>query len=322
MTELLQVEIQDQGMRLDKFLTAQRPALSRAFVQTLIADGHVHVGETTRKASYAVKQGDRITLDIPRAAPTAARPETIPLDILYEDDALLVVNKPAGMVVHPAAGHASGTLVNAVLGHAPEIVTGNAERPGIVHRLDRDTSGVMLIAKTDAALHALQKQFAARTIHKTYLALVHGAVPTPQGKIDAPLARDARARKKMAVATTPHARQAVTVFHVLAHSEKYSLLSIEPETGRTHQIRVHLAFLKHPVVGDEMYGKRKNELGLERQFLHAWRIQFEHPLSHTPMTFEAALPPDLRAALARAGVDADRILMYKNSDADEKSTNR
>lgn len=325
MTERLEVEPQDQGTRLDKFITARRPEWSRAFVQSLIANGHVRVGETARKANYAVKSGETITLEIPPPAPTAAQPESLPLDILYEDDALLVVNKPAGIVVHPAAGHPGGTLVNAVLGHDPEIVTGNAERPGIVHRLDRDTSGVMLIARTDAALYELQKQFAARAVHKTYLALVQGGVRTPQGKIDAPLARDPRDRKKMAVVTASHARQAVTVFHVLARSEKYSLLSIEPETGRTHQIRVHLAFLKHPVVGDGMYGKRKNDLGLERQFLHAWRIQFIHPVTRAPMTFQAALPSDLRDALQRAGLegfDVDRNLMYKDTDADEKSTHR
>jgi 23S rRNA pseudouridine1911/1915/1917 synthase len=299
----------DEGMRLDKFVTARRPELSRSFVQTLIADGHVRVGDLTRKANYAVKSGDAITLEIPPPAPTAAQPETIPLDVLYEDDALLVVNKPAGMVVHPAAGHSGGTLVNAVLGHAPDIVTGNEERPGIVHRLDRDTSGVMLIAKTDAALHELQQQFAAHLVHKTYLALVQGDVQTPQGKIDAPLARDPHDRKKMAVVTREHARQAVTVFHVLAHSEKYSLLRLEPETGRTHQIRVHLAFLKHPVVADEMYGKRKNELGLARQFLHAWRIRFLHPVSRNEMTFVSALNSDLRAALASEGFDADIVLM-------------
>jgi len=320
MTERLQVELQDQGTRLDKFVAARRPEWSRAFVQTLIANGHVRVGETARKANYAVKSGETITVELPPPAPSVAQPESLPLDILFEDDALLVVNKPARMVVHPAAGHTGGTLVNAVLGHNPEIVTGNAERPGIAHRLDRDTSGVMLIAKTDAALHELQKQFAARAVHKTYLALVQGEVRAPHGKIDAPLARHPRDRKKMAVVTAPHARQAVTVFHVLARSAAYSLLSVEPETGRTHQIRVHLAFLKHPVVGDEMYGKRKNELGLERQFLHAWRIQFTHPVSRAPMTFQAALPSELRDALARVefeGFDVDRNLMYKNTNADE-----
>lgn len=307
--ETFRVADGQQGARLDKFLNAQRPDLSRSFLQTLIANGNIRVNDMPRKPNYAVKAGDTITLTLPPPSASTAQPEAIPLDILYDDDAILVINKPAGMVVHPAVGHATGTLVNAVLGHAPDIVTGNQERPGIVHRLDRDTSGVMLVAKNDAALHGLQRQFAARKIHKTYLALVHGIVKTPQGKIDAPLARDMRDRKKMTVATLPHARDSVTIFHVLAHAEKYSLLRVEPETGRTHQIRVHLAFLKHPVVGDAVYGKKKNELGLTRQFLHAWRIAFTHPLSHAPMTFTAPLPPDLAHALAQCGIDAQTILM-------------
>lgn len=309
MSELLQVKIQDEGTRLDKFITVQRPDLSRSFVQTLIQQGHVRVGELTRKSNYTVKRGDSISVEIPPPAPAAAQPETIPLEILYEDNALLVINKPAGMVVHPAAGHSSGTLVNAVLGHDPDIVTGNQARPGVVHRLDRDTSGVMVIAKTDAALHELQRQFAARAVHKTYLALVQGDVRTPNGKIDAPLARDPRNRKKVAIVTSGHARQAVTVFHVLTHSEKFSLLRVEPETGRTHQIRVHLAFFKHPVVADAVYGKKKNDLGLTRQFLHAARIQFKHPLSRAEMKFDAPLPDDLREALLRAGFDVDRVLV-------------
>ncbi|MDL1895897.1 RluA family pseudouridine synthase [Anaerolineae bacterium CFX7] len=297
------------GARLDKFICAQRGDLSRAFAQTLITQGQARVNGVTRKANYLVKAGDAVTLEIPPPAPTQLQPETIALAILYEDAALLVVNKPAGMVVHPAAGHAAGTLANAVLGHAPDIVTGNAERPGIVHRLDRDTSGVMLIAKTDAALHNLQAQFAARAIHKTYLALVNGDVQTPEGKIDAPLGRDPRDRKKMAIAMTGRARQAVTVFRVLARNAKYSALQVEPETGRTHQIRVHLAFLKHPVVADALYGKRKNDLGLERQFLHAWRIALKHPVTGAACAFSAPLPNDLLDALTNAGFDAKQILM-------------
>lgn len=302
MSETFRIAPEAQGTRLDKFLNAQRPDLSRSFLQTLIADGNIRVNDAPRKSNYAVKAGDTITLEIPPPASTTVRAEEIPLDVLYEDDALLAINKAAGMVVHPAAGHASGTLVNAVLSHAPDIVTGNAERPGIVHRLDRDTSGVMLIAKNDLALHELQRQFAAREIHKVYLALVNGIVKTPRGKIEAPLSRDPHDRKKIAIATMPHAREAVTVFHVLAHTEKYTLLRVEPETGRTHQIRVHLAFLKHPVVADSVYGKKRNDLGLVRQFLHAWRITFKHPLSHHEMTLTAPLPADLENALDQIGI--------------------
>lgn len=296
-----------QGERLDKFLNAQRPELSRSFLQTLIVDGNIQVNRSTRKANYTVKPGDTVTLEIPAPAPSTAQAEDIPLDILFEDDSLMVINKPAGMVVHPAVGHATGTLVNAVLGHDPEIVTSNKERAGIVHRLDRDTSGVMLVAKTDLAMHELQRQFADREVHKTYLALVNGVVKTPQGKIDAPLGRDPHDRKRTAIISGPNAREAITVFYVLAHSEKYSLLQIEPETGRTHQIRVHLAFIKHPVIGDELYNKKKNDLGLTRQFLHAWRISFMHPVSGEPMTFTAPLPPDLLVTLERANISADEI---------------
>src|SRR5581483_11347517 len=305
MSDTFTVAAQEHGVRLDKFILRQRLDLSRSYIQSFIQDGFVQVEGKPRKPNYTVKSGETITLEIPPPAPTAAQPETIPLAILYKDDALLVVNKPAGMVVHPAAGHGSGTLVNAVLGYDPEIVTGNEERPGIVHRLDRDTSGVMLIAKTDAALRALQRQFAAREVHKTYLALVHGVVKTPQGKIDAPIARDPRDRKKMAVVTKPHARNAVTLFYVLARTNKYTLLRVEPETGRTHQIRVHLAFIKHPVVADEVYGKKRNELGLTRQFLHAWRIEFAHPVSGEKMTWGAPLPQDLKNGLTQSGIEFD-----------------
>lgn len=300
--ETLTVTPDEQGTRLDKFLTGRRPDLSRAFLQTLVADGMVEVNGKARKANYAVKLSDTVTLEIPPPAPTEVVGEDIPLDVLYEDEDVLVINKPAGMVVHPAAGHASGTVVNAVVSHAPEIVTGNHERPGIVHRLDRDTSGVMLIAKNDAALHELQRQFAEREVHKTYLALVNGRVKTPNGKIDAPLTRDPDDRKRIAVAKGQNGRHAVTVFTVLEQVERYALLRVEPETGRTHQIRVHLAFLKHPVVGDAVYGKKKNELGLERQFLHAWRITFMHPANRMPMTFVAPLPEDLKAGLKQAGM--------------------
>lgn len=307
--ETFEVTGAEQGTRLDRFLNAQRPDLSRSFLQTLIAQGNIRVNDSVRKPNYSIKSGDTVTLDIPPPSPAAVQAEAIPLEILYEDDALLVINKPAGMVVHPAAGHATGTLVNAVLGHAPDVVAGNQERPGIVHRLDRDTSGVMLVAKNDVALHALAAQFAARNVHKTYLALVQGIVRVPRGKIDAPLGRDLRDRKKMTVVgnvkgASSQARQAITVFHVLAHSDKYTLLLVEPETGRTHQIRVHLAFLKHPVVADEMYGKKGNELGLARQFLHAYRIRFLHPTTGQELTFTTPLPADLSSALQVAGIHA------------------
>ncbi|MGE5138637.1 MAG: RluA family pseudouridine synthase [Rudaea sp.] len=299
----LRVAAGESGERLDKFLTGRLPGASRSSVQHLIEQGAVSVDGRLRKANHRVSEGDLILARMPAPEPAEARGENIPLTVIYEDDALLVVNKPAGMVVHPAAGHTGGTLVNAVLYRSPEIVVRNAERPGIVHRLDRDTSGLILIAKNDAALYGLQRQFAAREVHKTYLALVEGRVEVAQGKIDAPLDRDPHDRKKIAVVTTGRSRGAVTVFRVAERMRDFTLLKVQPETGRTHQIRVHLAFIRHPVAGDPTYGSRKNRLGLQRQFLHAWQLAFAHPMTGQPVEFQAPLPPDLIDALERAGGD-------------------
>ncbi len=300
----IQVEAADSGERLDRFLASQLIDLSRSFLQRLIEEGFVTVEGKSRKANYRVNAGETISVTVPPPEPTTARGQDLPLTIVYEDDALLVVNKPAGMVVHPAAGHASGTLVNAVLWHTGDLVVGNAERPGIVHRLDRDTSGLIVIAKQDRAMHELQRQFASREVHKTYLALVEGRVAVTQGKIDAPLGRDPRDRKKMAVVTTGSARSSVTIFRVTERMQDYTLVQAEPETGRTHQIRVHLAYIHYPVVGDIVYGGgRKNKLGLERQFLHAWRLAFRHPTTDERVEFTAPLPPDLQQALRLAGGD-------------------
>lgn len=308
MEHFLRVDADSNGERLDKFIAASLPSLSRTFIQSIINEGLVRVDAKVRKPNFQVSSGAVVQVEIPPALPAAAQAEPIPLAILFEDDALLVINKPAGMVVHPSAGHRTGTLVNAVLAHAPEIEIGSEARPGIVHRLDRDTSGVMLIAKTEQALKNLQHQFQARTVHKAYLALVRGKLDVPQGKIDAPIARDRLDRQRMSVSTKPGARNSVTVFHVLAFNPEYSFLQVEPRTGRTHQIRVHLAFIKHPVVGDETYAKKSaKDLGLDRHFLHAWRIDFNHPEFSRPMTFVAPLPPDLRLALSRAGFSENSI---------------
>ncbi len=302
MEELLTVGEAEGGERLDKFVAARLPELSRSFAQQLIEEGQIRVDGRARKANYHVRQGEKVSVLLPPPQPAVARAEDIPLTIVFEDKDLLVVDKPAGMVVHPAAGHEGGTLVNAVLGHAPDLVVGNAERPGIVHRLDRDTSGLIVIAKNDKALKNLQAQFASRTVHKTYLALVDGRVQVQQGRIEAPLGRDPHDRKRFSVKAAGVAREAVTVFRVAQRLRDHTLLLVEPQTGRTHQIRVHLAFIHHPVVGDEMYGRsRKNALGLERQFLHAWRLAFMHPGTEQPLEFIAPLPADLRAALVQAG---------------------
>jgi 23S rRNA pseudouridine1911/1915/1917 synthase len=304
MEEILRVGEDDAGERLDKFISAKLPALSRTLAQHLIDEGLVRAEKLPRKANYRIKAGETVRVDIPPPRLAAAHGEQIALQILFEDEAILVVDKPAGMVVHPAAGHVGGTLVNAVLGRTPGLSTGDVERPGIVHRLDRDTSGLIVVAKKENALKNLQRQFSSRMVHKTYLALVYGQVPVPEGRIEAPLARDPHDRKRFAVVASARSRQAVTIFRVVERLRDFSLLKVELVTGRTHQIRVHLAFIQHPVVGDRVYGgKRRNDLGLGRQFLHAWRLGFLHPIDGEPMEFTAKLPADLREALRSAGGD-------------------
>ena len=236
-----------------------------------------------------------MSVEAPPPEPSTARPEAIPLDILYEDADLIAVNKPPGMTVHPAPGHPASTLVNALLAHCPDLSgIGGVRRPGIVHRLDRDTSGVILVAKNDAAHLALARQLKERTVEKTYLALVEGTPKPPRGVIDAPLARDPRRRERMAV--LEGGREASTSYRVVERFSGVSLLEVKPRTGRTHQIRVHFAAIGHPIVGDVVYGKRSSLLA--RQFLHAWRIAFDHPRTGERLTLEAPLAQDLEAALA------------------------
>jgi 23S rRNA pseudouridine1911/1915/1917 synthase len=299
--EALVLTVTESGTRLDRYITTHLPDLSRAAVQRLIDDAYVLVDGLARKASYRVRVGETIHVRVPPPEPATPRAEKIPLDIVYEDGDLLVINKPAGMVVHPAAGHREGTLVNAILAHCPNLNVGGVERPGIVHRLDSETSGVIVIAKNDAAMRDLQAQFKTRRVHKTYLALVEGIVRPPRGKIDAPIGRDPKHRQKMAVVTRGTSRAAITVYRTLANLGAYTLLEVEPQTGRTHQIRVHLAFLGFPVVGDVVYGKKKNALGLARQFLHAWKLTFTLPRDGRTVTFTAPLPADLRAVLHKLG---------------------
>lgn len=307
--------VTEAGARLDRYVSDQLPELSRAAVQRLIDAAQIRVDGIARKASYRVQAGETISVRVPPPAPStslgtrAPRAENIPLDIIYEDDDLMVVNKPAGLVVHPAAGHAAGTLVNAILAHCPRLNVGGVERPGIVHRLDSDTSGIIIVAKNDAAMRDLQAQFKARRVRKTYLALVGGRVKPPRGKIDAPIGRDPKHRQKMAVIPNPRTpsltgkgtkgmgRDAVTIYRTRATLGNYTLVQAEPQTGRTHQIRVHLAFLGFPVVADRIYGAKDNALGLTRQFLHAWKIAFTLPRDGRAVSFVAPLPEDLRAAL-------------------------
>jgi 23S rRNA pseudouridine1911/1915/1917 synthase len=286
------------GERLDKVVSAGMPDLSRAMTQRLIKTGEVMVNGRPSKPSYRVEMGDEILVRVPAEMPEPVLPEDIPLDIIYEDDALLVVNKPAGMVVHPALGHSSGTLVNAVLAHCPQVAeVGGLDRAGIVHRLDKDTSGLILVAKDEATRAALQRQFKRRQVVKTYLALVEGPMYPREGVIEAPVGRDKRQRKKMAVVRS--GRQARTMYRAVEYFDDHTLLEVRPHTGRTHQVRVHLAWLGYPVVGDAVYGHRRQPLLQRRHFLHAARLHFTHPATGEEMEFEAPLPPELSTVLKR-----------------------
>ncbi len=284
------------GERLDVFVARSVPGLTRARVQRLIDAGHVAVAGYRARASLRLAPGQIVRVDVPPPTDGAAAPEDIPLDMLYEDADVLAVNKPAGMTVHPAPGHATATLVNAILAHCTDLSgVGGVLRPGIVHRLDRDTSGVILVAKNDDAHHALSRQLRDRTIEKTYVALVEGTPRPAEGVIDAPIARDPRNRRRMAV--VEGGRASVTEYRVVERLPGASLLDVRPKTGRTHQIRVHLAAIGHPIVGDRLYGKPSKLIA--RQFLHAARIVFAHPRTGARMEIEAPLAGDLAAALAR-----------------------
>jgi len=285
----------DKEERLDIYLTACLPEFSRSRLQGLIKDGFVRVdGAAATKPSRSLGLGAAVEVRIPPPTPSRLVGETIPLDILFETDDLLVVNKPAGMVVHPSPGHEAGTLVHAVLGHVPNLEgIGGEERPGVVHRLDKDTSGLILLAKNERAHRWLQDQFRLRKVEKTYLALVDGAPPTPAGRVEAPVGRDPAHRKKMAVLPPGKGREAASEYHTLERFEAYTLLEVHPLTGRTHQIRLHLAFLGCPIVGDTVYGRKKPTLEIGRHFLHAFRLRILLPGEKEPRTFEAQLPKAL-----------------------------
>lgn len=265
------------------------PEFSRVRLQTFIRTGYVLVNGSPARSSQTLRAPDEIRVTIPdEVEPTVAEPQNIPLDILHEDPLFLVLNKPAGIVVHPGAGNADGTLVNALLFHCAGLsVIGGVERPGIVHRLDKETSGCLIIAKTDLAHQSISGQFAERRVKKTYLALVDGVPRMPHGKIEAAIGRHAVHRQKMTI--SERGRNSVTQYHVLASSLGKSLLQCQPQTGRTHQIRVHLKHLGHPIIGDPLYGRRG---GQTRHFLHAWKIAFTHPGTGMPLEFCAPLPPD------------------------------
>jgi len=281
-------------VRLDRYVSEQCPELSRTYAQRLIADGYITVNDHVAKASLKLSIGDRLRVVIPPTAPSPLSPEAIPLNIIYEDNDLLVVDKPAGLTVHPAPGHPGHTLVNAILFYFPRLADiSDSLRPGVVHRLDKDTSGVMLVAKNRTSQQNLSDQFKAHSVDKAYLVLVKGRLTPEQGIIEAPMGRDPRNRKKMAVVS--EGREARTEYRVIKYLGNYTLLEVMPETGRTHQIRVHLAAIGYPVVGDSVYGVKSPYLS--RQFLHASRLGLKHPSTGEYVEFTSDLPPDLEQAL-------------------------
>lgn len=314
MTESFPVSTEDQqelielypershlGIRLDKYVAESVPDLSRTWIQQLITEGAVLVDGFVRRPSFKMTPGQVVTIELPE--PTEELElvaEDIPLDVVYEDADILMINKAAGMVVHPAPGHSSGTLVNAVLHHAPEISIQGSTRPGIIHRLDKDTSGIMVVAKSDRAQTTLVEQWQARSVQKRYLALVAGVVEEDTATIDAPIGRNSVNRQQMA--TSRSGREAITHFTVLERFPDCTLLDVRIETGRTHQIRVHLNFIGYPVVGDSLYGNKPSarvaeRLGLNRQFLHAKSLGFNMPSTGEPRIFEATLPSELQHVL-------------------------
>ncbi|WP_427846734.1 RluA family pseudouridine synthase [Desulfosporosinus acidiphilus] len=286
--ETLEFEL-SEGLRLDVGVTNVL-GKSRSFVQDLIAKECIKVNGLSKKGNYKIRKGDRIEATIPIPRPAAAEPENIPLDILYEDDDVLVVNKPQGMVVHPAPGAWTGTLVNALLFHCRNLSGINGVlRPGIVHRIDKDTSGILVVAKNDEAHQSLAAQLKEHSMERFYLAVAHGVIHEPSGTVNAPIGRDPSDRKRMAV-VMHHSKTAVTHYKVLERYKDATYLEVHLETGRTHQIRVHMNYLKHPIVGDPVYGPSKNRFGLKGQLLHAAHLGFKHPRSGEWMRFDTAVP--------------------------------
>jgi 23S rRNA pseudouridine1911/1915/1917 synthase len=285
--------------RLDHFLVEALPEYSRSRLQAIIKGGSVVInGNPVQKSGYILEPGSLVELRIPQPIPTELIGESIPLDIVFENDDLIVINKPAGMVVHPAAGHSTGTLVHAMLGYDPEIEgIGGEGRPGIVHRLDKQTSGLIVLAKNDKALLWLQDQFRLRKVEKTYLALVDGKPPTPSGRVEAAIGRDPSHRKKMSIMPEGRGREAISEYKTLEVFSNHTLLEFHPLTGRTHQIRLHCAFLGCPIAGDEIYGKKKPSINIGRHFLHAKKLIITLPGENHKRIFEIPLPVELEEIL-------------------------
>lgn len=288
MTETYTYTIQKEKGRLDKFLNEQLPDYSRSQIQQWIKEEQVQVNEASAKANYKVQTDDKITVTVPEPVEIDAQPEDIAIDIVYEDEDVVVINKAQGMVVHPSIGHHSDTLVNALLYHVKDLSGINGKiRPGIVHRIDKDTSGLLMVAKNDKAHESLANQLQDKTARREYIALVHGVIPNDKGTIDAPIGRDPKNRKKFAV--VENGKPSITHFEVIERFKEYTLLKLQLETGRTHQIRVHLDYIGHRMAGDPLYGPRKTLEG-NGQFLHAAALSFEHPTTGERLHFEAPLP--------------------------------
>ncbi len=296
--ETVTAEAEDAGTRADVFLAAKL-GVSRSNMQKLLEDGRVKRGEKIIKANYKVRAGEMFVVDIPEPEPIEAVPENIPLDIIYEDDDVVVLNKARGMVVHPAPGNYTGTLVNALLYHCSNLSGINsAIRPGIVHRLDKDTSGIMVVAKNDAAHISLSQQIQSKTAVRTYIAVVRGNIKTDSGTIETQIARDKTDRKKMTV-VKEGGRDAITDYEVLERFGKYTLVRCKLRTGRTHQIRVHMEYLGYPLVGDPKYSPMKTPFGIKGQALHSHTLEFTHPRTGERMKFEAPLPEDMHKIITR-----------------------
>ncbi len=295
------LEVEETADRLDRYLSEELSDLSRSRIQNLIEAGNVQLnGKVCTSKKIAVKAGDRISLEVPEAEPLQLIAEDIPLDVLYEDDQLIIINKPAGLVVHPAPGHPDGTLVNALLAHCPDLQgIGGVQRPGIVHRLDKDTTGAIAIAKTDIAFKHLQAQLQAKTARREYLGVVYGAPKTESGTIDLPIGRHQHDRKKMFIVSVEQGgRNAVTHWQIKERLDNYTLILFQLETGRTHQIRVHAAKIGHPIVGDPVYGSgRSVGVNLPGQALHAWRLRLQHPVSGDEIQVTAPIPQSFTTLL-------------------------
>lgn len=290
------VSEEDAKMRLDKYLAANEESLSRSRIQSLVEEGQVRVNGNVQKANYKVKANDAIVLEVEDDRELEVEPENIPLDIRYEDEDVIVINKPKGMVVHPANGNQNGTLVNALLYHCKDLSGINGVlRPGIVHRIDKDTTGLLIVAKNDMAHTSLSKQLQTKTVNRLYYALVHGVIPHDFGTIDAPIGRDVNDRQKMAVTAT-NSKDARTHFKVIERFKEYTLVECRLETGRTHQIRVHMQYIGHPVVGDEKYSYRKT-MKTGGQLLHAHQLTFVHPRTNETISVEAPLPAQFEEIL-------------------------